>query len=91
MSWVFVTTTAFLGESVPLQAAGAFALGNMLRNPGAAIAAVLFPPLVEKMGIGWVFTGFALLDLVVVGGAVIGKRYHIGISLERKSRLLITE
>lgn len=73
MSWVFVTTTAFLGECVPLQAAGAFALGNMLRNPGAAIAAVVYPLLVRKMGVGWFFTGFALLDLVVVGGAVIGK------------------
>lgn len=72
MSWVFVATTAFLGECVPLQAAGAFALGNMLRNPGAAIAAVVYPPLVRRMGVGWLFTGFALLDLVVVGGAVIG-------------------
>lgn len=76
MSWVFVTTTAFLGECVPLQAAGAFALGNMLRNPGAAIAAVVYPPLVRKMGVGWFFTGFALLDLVVVGGAVIVLRLY---------------
>lgn len=73
MSWVFVATTAFLGECVPLQAAGAFALGNMLRNPGAAIAAVLYPPLVKRMGIAWFFTGFALLDLVVVGSSVLGE------------------
>ena len=72
MSWVFVATTAFLGECAPLQAAGAFALGNMLRNPGAAIASVVYPPLVARMGLAWFFTGFALLDLVVVGGAVIG-------------------
>ncbi|QUC19598.1 uncharacterized protein UV8b_03839 [Ustilaginoidea virens] len=71
MSWVFVATTAFLGECAPLQAAGAFALGNMLRNPGAAIASVVYPPLVARMGLAWFFTGFALLDLVVVGGAVI--------------------
>ncbi|KAG6324993.1 hypothetical protein E4U44_007982 [Claviceps purpurea] len=76
MSWVFVATTAFLGECVPLQAAGAFALGNMLRNPGAAIAAVVYPPLVRRMGVGWLFTGFALLDLVVVGGAVIVLRVY---------------
>lgn len=67
-----MATTAFLGEAVPLQAAGAFALGNMLRNPGAAIAAVVYPPLVRRMGVGWFFTGFALLDLFVVGGAVMG-------------------
>lgn len=73
MSWVFVATAAFLGECVPLQAAGAFALGNMLRNPGAAIAAVLYPPLVGRMGIAWFFTGFAVLDLVLVGGSVLGE------------------
>ena len=73
MSWVFVATTAFLSECVPQQAAGAFALGNMLRNPAAAIAAVIIPILISRMGIGWCFTGLGLVDLVVVGGAVIGK------------------
>ncbi|KAH6612192.1 major facilitator superfamily domain-containing protein [Chaetomium sp. MPI-SDFR-AT-0129] len=71
MNWVFVTTTAFLTECVAQQAAGAFALGNMLRNPGAAIAAVLIPTLVSKMGTGWCFTGLAILDLIFVGSAVI--------------------
>ncbi|ODA79007.1 hypothetical protein RJ55_04597 [Drechmeria coniospora] len=71
MSWVFIATTAFLSECVPQQAAGAFALGNMLRNPGAAIAAVILPPLVSKMGVAWFFTGLGILDAVVVGGAVI--------------------
>jgi hypothetical protein len=70
MSWVFVTTTAFLTECVPKQAAGAFALGNLLRTPGAAIAAVVIHPLITRMGSGWCFTGLALLDLLVVGGGV---------------------
>lgn len=73
MNWVFVTTTAFLTECVAQQAAGAFALGNMLRNPGAAVAAVIIPSLVSKMGSGWCFTGLALLDLVLVGSAVVGE------------------
>jgi MFS family permease len=73
MSWVFVATTAFLTECVPQQAAGAFALGNMLRNPAAAIAAVIIPGLVGRMGIGWCFTGLGILDLVAVGSAVIGR------------------
>ncbi|KAM4063506.1 major facilitator superfamily protein [Hirsutella rhossiliensis] len=76
MSWVFIATTAFLSECAPRQAAGAFALGNMLRNPGAAIAAVILPPLVSRMGVGWFFTGLGLLDLVVVGGAVIVLRVY---------------
>ncbi|KAL2146180.1 hypothetical protein VTI28DRAFT_5020 [Corynascus sepedonium] len=71
MNWVFVTTTAFLTECVAQQAAGAFALGNMLRNPGAAVAAAIIPTLVSKMGSGWCFTGLAIVDLVVVGSAVI--------------------
>ena len=71
MNWVFVTTTAFLTECVAQQTAGAFALGNLLRNPGAAIAAVIVPSLVARMGAGWCFTGLALLDLVLVGSAVI--------------------
>jgi hypothetical protein len=73
MNWVFVTTTAFLTECVAQQAAGAFALGNMLRNPGAAAAAVVIPTLVSKMGSGWCFTGLGILDLVLVGSAVIGE------------------
>ncbi len=73
MNWVFVTTTAFLTECVAQQAAGAFALSNMLHNPGAAVAAVIIPPLVLRMGSGWCFTGLALIDLVLVGSAVVGE------------------
>ncbi|KAI5361770.1 putative major facilitator superfamily, MFS transporter superfamily [Septoria linicola] len=71
MSWVFVSSTAFLTECVQQQAAGAFALGNMLRNPAAAIAALLTPSLTREMGIGWFFTGLGILDMIVVGGAVL--------------------
>lgn len=74
MSSVFITTTAFLTEAIPKQAALSFALGNMLRNPGAAVAAVLAPTLVKKMGWGWCFTGLGLLDLVAVGGSVMWLR-----------------
>jgi hypothetical protein len=62
MTWVFVTTTAFLTECVKQQAAGAFALGNLLRNPAAAVGAVLIQPLVSKMGVGWCFSGLAIID-----------------------------
>ncbi|KAL2272069.1 hypothetical protein VTJ83DRAFT_1440 [Remersonia thermophila] len=75
MNWVFVTSTAFLTECVPQQSAGAFALGNMLRNPGAAIAAVIIPSLVSRMGVGWCFTGLALLDLTIVASAVLLLRF----------------
>ncbi len=84
MSWVFVATTAFLTEAVPRQAAGAFALGNLLRTPGSAIAAVVVHPLVRAMGHGWCFTGLAILDLVVVGSSVLVLRQRGRIWRERR-------
>ncbi|QRD83885.1 major facilitator superfamily domain-containing protein [Aspergillus flavus] len=45
MSWIFVTTNAFLTECIRQQAAQAFALGNMLRNPAAAVTAAIIHPL----------------------------------------------
>ena len=71
MTWVFVTSTSFLTECVPTQAASVFALGGLLRNPAAAVAAVIIQPLVGKMGLGWCFTGLAIMDFVLVGGAVV--------------------
>ena len=71
MSWVFVATTAFLSDCVPQQAAGAFALGNMLRSPAAGVAVLITPSLISRMGIGWFFSGLCILDLVVNGGTVI--------------------
>lgn len=67
MSSVLVVTFAFLTECAPHAAAGAMALENMLRNPAAAIAAVITPPLVAKMGAGWFFSGFALFCILSVG------------------------
>lgn len=70
MSWIFVATNAFLTECIAQQAAGAFALGNMLRNPAAAIAAAIIHPLVIRMGWGWCFSGLALVNFFIVGAAI---------------------
>lgn len=70
MTWVFVTSTSFLTDCAPTNAAGVFALGGLLRNPAAAVASVVIDPLVEKMGIGWCFTGLSLIILILVGGNV---------------------
>lgn len=75
MSSVLVVTFAFLTECVPQAAAGAMAIENMLRNPAAAIAAVVAPALVPRMGTGWYFTGFALLDIVTFGSGALGKSF----------------
>ena len=71
MSWMFVASNAFLTSCVAHQAAGAFALGNMLRSPGAAVAAVVIGPLVQKMGWGFCFLGLGLLNLIGVGGMLL--------------------
>lgn len=67
MSSVLVVTFAFLTECAPQAAAGAMAVENILRNPAAAIASVVTPPLIAKMGTGWFFSGFSLLCIVSVG------------------------
>ncbi|KAJ5280945.1 MFS transporter [Penicillium angulare] len=71
MSWMFVASNAFLTSCVAQQAAGAFALGNMLRSPAAAVAAAIIAPLVQKMGWGYCFLGLALLNLVGVGSMLV--------------------
>lgn len=71
MSWMFVASNSFLTLCVAQQAAGAFALGNMLRSPGAAVAAVVVGPLVQQMGWGYCFLGLALLDLLAVGSMLV--------------------
>lgn len=67
MTWVFVTTTAYLTECSKTQPATNVAIANCLRNVAAAICSVVVDPLVGKMGVGWCFTGLALLDLIGVG------------------------
>lgn len=64
---MFVASNAFLTSCVAQQAAGAFALGNMLRSPAAAVAAAIISSLVRKMGWGYCFLGLGILNLVGVG------------------------
>ncbi|KOC11630.1 bicyclomycin resistance protein [Aspergillus flavus AF70] len=71
MSWIFVTTNAFLTECIRQQAAQAFALGNMLRSPAAAVTAAIIHPLTVRMGWGWCFTGLSILNFVLVGSAMV--------------------
>jgi hypothetical protein len=66
MTWVFITTTSYLTESFKNTPATLVALASLFRNPAAAVAAVVVRPLYEKVGIGWCFTGLALVELVCV-------------------------
>ncbi|KAH3686711.1 hypothetical protein WICPIJ_002312 [Wickerhamomyces pijperi] len=67
MTWVFVTTTAYLTECSKTQPATNVAIANCFRNIAAAICSVIVEPLIKKMGFGWCFTGLALLDLIGIG------------------------
>ncbi|KAI9677066.1 MAG: Dityrosine transporter 1 [Caeruleum heppii] len=71
MTWVLVTSSSFMTEVAPGQAATVFALGGLLRNPSAALGAIVIQPLIDRMGIGWCFTGLGLIDIFFVGGAVV--------------------
>ena len=63
MTWVFITTTSYLTESVKNTTATLVALASLFRNPAAAVAAVVIRPLYVRMGIGWCFTGLAIVEL----------------------------
>lgn len=71
MSWMFVASNAFLTLCLAQQAAGAFALGNMLRSPAAAVAAAIITPLVQKMGWGYCFLGLGVLNLIGIGSMLV--------------------
>lgn len=63
MTWVFITTTSYLTESFKKTPATLVALASLFRNPAAAVAAVVVQPLYERMGIGWCFSGLAMVEL----------------------------
>lgn len=63
MTWVFVINTTYLTECSPGLPASLVAIAAFFRNAGAAISSAIIEPLISKMGIGWCFTGLALIDL----------------------------
>lgn len=62
MTWVFVINTTYLTECSPGLPASLVAIAAFFRNTGAAISSVIIEPLISKMGVGWCFTGLALID-----------------------------
>ncbi|KAI0465979.1 major facilitator superfamily domain-containing protein [Xylaria cf. heliscus] len=67
---VMVTSTAYQTECQPGATASLVALAGLLRNIGSAISAAIIDDLMNRLGIGWFFTGLALLDVVWTGGIV---------------------
>ncbi|KAF2848075.1 MFS general substrate transporter [Plenodomus tracheiphilus IPT5] len=68
MTWVFITTTSYLTESFKKTPATLVALASLFRNPAAAVAAVVIDPLIKEMGVGWCFTGLAIMEFCCVAG-----------------------
>lgn len=68
MTWVFITTTSYLTESFKKTPATLVALASLFRNPAAAVSAVVIDPLISRMGVGWCFTGLAILEISCVAG-----------------------
>lgn len=83
MTWVFITTTSYLTESFKETPATLVALASLFRNPAAAVAAVVVRPLIDRMGIGWCFTGMALMEL----GCVASISYLMVYSKEMRTKL----
>ncbi|KAH6643824.1 major facilitator superfamily domain-containing protein [Boeremia exigua] len=70
-SIVFVTSTSFQTECDPAQTASLVALGGLLRNIAAAIAAVVMDGLLDKAGVGWTFSIFGAMDLLCIPGVLL--------------------
>jgi len=86
MTWVFITTTSYLTESFKSLPSTLVALAGLFRNPGAAVASAVVVPLGDKMGIGWYFTGMALVEVLCMASIlmlmVYGKQMRM--KFERK-------
>ncbi|KAI0163831.1 major facilitator superfamily domain-containing protein [Xylariaceae sp. FL1272] len=67
---VMVTSTAYQTECQPGATASLVALAGLLRNLGSAISAAVIDSLLKREGIGFFFTGLALLDAVWTLGLV---------------------
>ncbi|KAI8625967.1 major facilitator superfamily domain-containing protein [Xylariaceae sp. FL1651] len=75
---VMVTSTAYQTECQPGATASLVALAGLLRNLGSAISAAIIDNLLRDLGIGWFFTGLALLDFAWTGGIIyIRLRGHV--------------
>ncbi|TGJ79882.1 hypothetical protein E0Z10_g8895 [Xylaria hypoxylon] len=75
---VMVTSTAYQTECQPGATASLVALAGLLRNLGSAIAAAIIDSLLKNLGLGWFFTGLALLDIAWTGAiAYIRLRGHV--------------
>lgn len=70
-SIVFVTSTSFQTECDPAQTASLVALGGLLRNVAAAIAAAVMNGMLDKAGVGWTFSIFGVMDLLCIPGIVL--------------------
>ncbi|KAJ8114133.1 hypothetical protein OPT61_g3917 [Boeremia exigua] len=71
ISIVFVTSTSFQTECDPAQTASLVALGGLLRNISAAVAAAVMDSLLKKAGVGWTFTIFGVMDLLCIPGVLL--------------------
>ncbi|KAI0444277.1 major facilitator superfamily domain-containing protein [Xylaria telfairii] len=67
---VMVTSTAYQTECQPGATASLVALAGLLRNIGSAISAAIIDDVMKRLGIGWFFTGLAILDAVWTIGLV---------------------
>ncbi|KAI1197630.1 major facilitator superfamily domain-containing protein [Nemania serpens] len=75
---VMVTSTAYQTECQPGATASLVALAGLLRNLGSAISAAIIDDLLRRLGIGWFFTGLALLDAAWTGAILyIRLRGHV--------------
>lgn len=91
MTWVFVVNTTYLTECAPGLPASMVAIASFFRNTGAAISSVIIEPLIDKMGVGWCFTGLALIDFfgiaMVIALVKFGPKWRIELEERKKAAI----
>lgn len=89
MTWVFIINTTYLTECSPGLPASLVAIASFFRNTGAAISSSIIEPLIDKMGVGWCFTGLALIDLfgitMVITLVVYGPKWRKELEEKKKA------
>ncbi|KAF2215927.1 hypothetical protein CERZMDRAFT_35084 [Cercospora zeae-maydis SCOH1-5] len=80
---IFSLVTTMLTEFMPRRASSGIALNNFVRNILSCVGSIVTEPIINAIGVGWLFTGLSIVALVtglftVWAMKTLGPRWRIG-------------
>ncbi|KAM3425089.1 hypothetical protein BST61_g7055 [Cercospora zeina] len=80
---IFSLVTTMLTEFMPRRASSGIALNNFVRNILSCVGSIVTEPIINAIGVGWLFTGLAVVALVfglftVWAMKTLGPRWRVG-------------